>query len=81
MKTRDSDKQEVNFVEEIFLTPREVSERYGEQVTTRTLSNWRWAGKGPEFFKIGGKILYKLSDLERWENSRKASITSKPSTA
>lgn len=65
----------MNFVEERFLTPREVSERYCEQVSVRTLSNWRWSGKGPEFFKIGGSVLYKLSDLERWEESRKCSST------
>ncbi|MBU9247800.1 helix-turn-helix transcriptional regulator [Burkholderia multivorans] len=81
MTTRDSDKQEVNLVEERFLTPREVAARYGDQVSVRTLSNWRWSGTGPEFIKIGGKVLYKLSDLEQWEESRKASSTSKSSTA
>ncbi len=62
-------------MEEKFLTPREVSDRYGDQVSVRTLSNWRWSGTGPEFFKIGGRILYRLSDLERWEESRKCSST------
>jgi len=75
MKTRDLNRQRW-IVEQKFLTPNEVCRRYGNSVSARTLSNWRWSGTGPEFVKIGGKVLYALADLERWEESRKASSTS-----
>ncbi len=29
-----------------------------------TLANWRSAKKGPKFYKVNRKILYKLEDLE-----------------
>jgi hypothetical protein len=62
-------------LEQKFLTPVEVCNRYGNSISVRTLGNWRWSGTGPEFVKIGGKVLYMLSDLERWEESRRASST------
>lgn len=30
----------------------------------RTLSRWRWEGKGPPYCKVGGAIRYCMSDLE-----------------
>ena len=30
----------------------------------RTLSRWRWEGKGPAYCKIGGAVRYRLADLE-----------------
>ena len=38
----------------MFLTPAEVSERYGNGLSVRTLANWRSSGTGPVFSKIGG---------------------------
>ena len=32
----------------------------------RTLSNWRSAGRGPRFFKAGGRVRYLREDLDRW---------------
>lgn len=29
-----------------------------------TLTRWRWAGKGPRFFKIGRAVRYKQTDLD-----------------
>ena len=34
------------------------------RVTRGTLANWRCTAKGPVFYKIGRKILYKNTDLE-----------------
>ena len=28
-----------------------------------TLANWRWAGRGPCFVKLGGRVRYRLTDL------------------
>ena len=36
-------------------------------VSTGTLQNWRsLKNRGPRYFKVGRKILYKLSDLEEF---------------
>jgi hypothetical protein len=59
-----------------FLTPQQVSERYSNNITERTLANWRSAGNGPEFTKIGGKILYPLDRLEAWEQRNTVKSTS-----
>ena len=35
-------------------------------VSTKTLYNWRAAGRGPRFKRAGGRILYPFAELERW---------------
>lgn len=32
-----------------------------------TLRNWRTAGKGPKFIRIGATIRYRASDVKKWE--------------
>jgi hypothetical protein len=36
-------------------------------VSRRTLEQWRWQGKGPKFLKIGGRVVYRLQDVESYE--------------
>jgi hypothetical protein len=36
-------------------------------VSEQTLANWRWRKKGPPHLKIGGRILYRLADVEQYE--------------
>ena len=43
----------------------ELSRRWG--FSPRTLEGWRWFGKGPAFIKAGGKVLYRLDDIEAFE--------------
>jgi hypothetical protein len=31
------------------------------------LERWRWLGEGPRFLKIGGRVVYRLEDIERYE--------------
>jgi hypothetical protein len=53
-----------------YLTPAELCERLSRKITTKTLANWRSMGKGlmgPDFVKLGGKILYPLSRVIAWE--------------
>lgn len=52
---------------ERFLTTKQVRERYGN-VSRMTLYRWRKAGKIPEPQQIGERPMWKLSDLEAWEN-------------
>ena len=36
-------------------------------VSPRTLERWRWLGQGPRFLKIGGRVAYRLADVEAFE--------------
>jgi hypothetical protein len=48
---------------------RTPAKRSGK-IAPRTLANWRSRGLGPKFAKIGGRVLYRLADVEAWEDSR-----------
>lgn len=43
----------------------ELSERL--RISVRTLQRWRWKGKGPNYLKLGGRVVYRISDVEAWE--------------
>jgi hypothetical protein len=52
-----------------FLSPRQLSERYGEESPSEsTLKRWRAEGKGPKFIRLGQKVAYALDQLLEWEN-------------
>lgn len=36
----------------------------------RTLERWRWEGQGPRYLKVGGRVLYRLEDIEAFEAPR-----------
>ena len=36
-------------------------------ISERTLQRWRWKKKGPPYLKIGGRVVYRLSDIKAWE--------------
>lgn len=59
-----------------FLTPAELSARWGGRITVRTLANWRSQGAGPPFTKVGGSILYPVDRLLDWEGRNTVSSTS-----
>jgi hypothetical protein len=40
------------------------------RISPRTLEQWRWQGRGPRFLKIGGRVLYRLIDIETYEAER-----------
>ena len=58
-----------------YLTPREVSLRYGGSISVGTLANWRAAGISPPYIKLGGRIVYDERELEEWEQKRTATGT------
>ena len=35
-------------------------------VAVNTLRKWRSLGEGPAFVKLGRRVVYRLTDLERW---------------
>lgn len=43
----------------------ELSRRW--RISPRTLERWRWLGEGPQYLKIGGRVVYRLSDIEAYE--------------
>jgi hypothetical protein len=47
------------------LTQSQLADRW--QMSPRTLERWRWLGEGPRFLKIGGRVVYRLQDIERYE--------------
>lgn len=36
-------------------------------ISPRTLERWRWLRTGPVFLRIGGRIVYRLEDVEAYE--------------
>jgi hypothetical protein len=37
------------------------------RISPRTLERWRWLRQGPPFMKIGGRVVYRLADIEAYE--------------
>lgn len=54
-----------------YLTPAELSARWRGSVTVGTLANWRAKNRGPDYVKIGGRVLYPLAAVEDWELKQK----------
>jgi hypothetical protein len=45
----------------------QLAVRWG--ISHRTLERWRWTGEGPKFVKLGGRVVYRLSDIEEYEQT------------
>jgi hypothetical protein len=39
-------------------------------VSPRTLERWRWLRQGPQYLKIGGRVIYRLDDIEEYEAAK-----------
>ncbi|MBL0941392.1 MAG: helix-turn-helix domain-containing protein [Alphaproteobacteria bacterium] len=57
-----------------FLTSERLAERWS--ITPATLKQWRWNGRGPHFLKIGGRVLYRVEDVEDFESQKLRQNTS-----
>lgn len=53
-----------------------LAERW--RVSPRTLEQWRWLGRGPRFLKVGGRVVYRLEDVERYEDECRRDSTTHP---
>jgi hypothetical protein len=42
----------------------------------RTLERWRWLGQGPRYRKIGGRVVYRIEDVEAHETNSVRTSTS-----
>jgi hypothetical protein len=47
------------------LDQTELSRRW--RVSPRTLERWRWLRQGPAYLKIGGRVVYRIEDVETYE--------------
>ena len=52
----------------------DLSDRWN--ISHRTLERWRWTGEGPHFIKLGGRVVYRLEDVEAYEEASVRSSTS-----
>ena len=66
-------------LKETHLNQLELAVRW--RISHRTLERWRWTGEGPKFLKVGGRVVYRLSDVEEYEQSIVRSSTSDPGQA
>lgn len=57
-----------------YLTQKEAA--YVLRLSERTLERHRLTGTGPKFVKAGRRVLYRVSDVEAWLNSRTFASTS-----
>lgn len=39
-------------------------------ISPRTLERWRWLHQGPQYLKIGGRVVYRVEDIETFEKDR-----------
>lgn len=65
-------------MEKTFLNQIELSRRWG--ISPRTLERWRWMGEGPAFIKLGGRVVYRLTDVEEYEAAQFRRSTSDQGT-
>jgi len=50
------------------LTQIELAKRW--RISPRTLERWRWKNVGPRFLKVGGRVIYRLEDVEAFEAAK-----------
>lgn len=51
------------------LTQGELARRW--RISPRTLERWRWLKTGPSYLRIGGRIVYRLEDIQSFEVGRR----------
>jgi hypothetical protein len=59
---------EANLVERarlVHLNQVQLARRWA--LSPRTLERWRWPQEGPKYVKVGGRVLYRLEDIEAFE--------------
>jgi predicted site-specific integrase-resolvase len=62
-------------MEIIHFNQRDLANRWG--VSEATLERWRSEGIGPKYLKLGGRVRYRLVDIEEYESACFMSSTSK----
>lgn len=39
-------------------------------LSPRTLERWRWLKSGPRYLKVGGRVVYRVEDIEAFERDQ-----------
>ncbi|SEP63598.1 hypothetical protein SAMN05428969_0243 [Devosia sp. YR412] len=51
--------------DDLFLDQLQLARRW--KLSHRTLERWRWLGEGPNYTKLGKRVVYRLVDVEQFE--------------
>ena len=51
--------------ERAYLTSKKLADRW--RLSDQTLANWRYAGKGPPFIRVGARVLYPAEGIHAFE--------------
>jgi hypothetical protein len=63
-------------MEKEFLTSKELATRW--RLSDQTLANWRYAGKGPSFIRIGSRVLYPIETIQQFEKLNPSTQETQP---
>jgi hypothetical protein len=58
------------------LMPPAAAGEYLGGIAKQSLAKWRCEGRGPEFVRVGGRIMYERSALDAWVDARRRNSTS-----
>jgi predicted DNA-binding transcriptional regulator AlpA len=56
---------------------KQQAERIG--LAPKTLDNWRSAGQGPPYYKLGNRVVYDDDEVDAWLAERRRTSTAEPS--
>jgi predicted site-specific integrase-resolvase len=62
----------------VHFNQRQLANRWG--VSEATLERWRAEGIGPQFLKLGGRVMYREIDIEQYEEKCLRTSTSQAAT-
>lgn len=60
------------------LDQKALADRWGLSPRTLEQWQWRWRGVGPRYLKLGGRVAYRLEDIETWESANLHASTAGP---
>jgi len=63
----DFAKEESTKMSDTCLNQIDLARRW--RISPRTLERWRWLREGPRYLKLGGRVLYRVADIEAYEQS------------
>ena len=58
------------------LSQKELADRW--RISHFTLEKWRVKGLGPQYIKLGNRVVYRISEVEAYEQSHTHIGTSQP---
>jgi predicted DNA-binding transcriptional regulator AlpA len=74
MRGKDSDNSSGVSANTIFLTEKQLAERWN--ISVKAIQRWRVVGQGPKWMKFGSAVRYPLAEVEKLEAASLRSSTS-----